>query len=189
MTLPTPVRLHELATAEWGPGYLLWEPETIRHEAARASGALRGRRSADALLAVAALKRTDLPWTEMECFESVAHALNFVPPDFTEVEGIDLDELYFALACMQQLREDPVPIFTDEVSRYCAVAHLNGGLFAAVPPAAFCNDILREYRPDLYHATTAAMRGEQGPAWAIWGARAAEAMLGSLHTAGLGAPQ
>lgn len=183
--LPNPVKLHQLATANFGKEYLLWEPETIAAECQRVDGPLRVKEAAAALNAICVLKRNNTPWRDIEAFESVIEALNYIEPDFTEIEGVDVPELYLGVASMLKLREEPVLEFSDEIECYCAAVHLDDGFYAAAAPLTFCNPHLGRLRPDLFAPTQAAMRGESAPEWARRSARGIGLLRAALAEEGL----
>ena len=112
------------------------------------------------LCAISGIKKSDAAWHELTSFENVIESLNYIEPDFTEIEGVDVTELYFGVANMLRLREDPKPDFSREVGAYCAAVHLDDGIFAALPPLDFCNEHLKEFQDGrLYKPALRALNG------------------------------
>jgi hypothetical protein len=89
-------------------------------------------------MALVAVYRDDAPWKEYHVFEKTVLALNFIIPDFDNLEGVEAGQMWNAVKIMKHVR--PNNNFSWEVLKYVQYMSNEEGVFVYPPEFNYKED-------------------------------------------------
>lgn len=135
-----PLYYYNLLTDIYKEEWLDWDPTTIRLTLERDFNIDIPDEIIDCIAALIAVKKSTLPFVDVNVFIHVVIALTNPPADFTILQETSPPRIAKAINVMKHLR--PEQQFSNEIQTYIAFVCWTDGLFYLIEPLKMCQDEL-----------------------------------------------
>lgn len=157
-----PLLLGLILIKEFGPDYLLWEPETIWKEIELTFDTTVSEVNKNKIQAVKSCQVSDIPYEQWEVFEKVAISFDGGIPRFDIMQKPTPHSCAVALETMVHVRDEKI---SDEVYRYVAAVLADDGYAYGPGPLEPCNKFLLKLgaSPDMQKHIAAQLKAARRP--------------------------